>query len=232
VQFQLLPITGEYMTLGQLVVDVIKDIVKNGDSSVNEQNLIDGLLDEDPQYSDLVNNALPSINKAIARLVVQKKLPFKFFEQAVSYDSELDVKKSYKKYTLTLPSDFYTIVSIVYEDGDGRLENVQWQTLSKTQYLLPIKKDTDGKFLIQYSTKVPVFYKADIAAEYELEDYQIDDLMAQFITFFTRADLWETEQPTLAQTYRRYAEEYFDQIENPVMAFRQEQVHTKYHGDI
>lgn len=218
------------MTIGQLVVDVIKDIVKNGDLSVNEQNLIDGLLDNDPQYADLVNNALPSINKAISRLVVQKKLPFKTFSQVVSYNEETDQKKSFKKYTLTLPSDFYTVISVVYEDTDGRLENVHYQTMSKTDYYLPLKKD--GTFIIQYAPRVPVFVTSDINAELELNDYLIDDMMAQFITYFTRADLWETEQPSLAQTYRRYAEEYFMQIENPVMAFRQQNVYTKYHGDM
>jgi hypothetical protein len=218
------------MTLSQLVVDVIKDIIKTGDITVNEQNLNAGLLDNDPQYSDLVNNAVPSINKAVARLVSQKKIPFKSFSVPVVYNSTTDSAKTSKKYTLSLPSDFYTVISIAYEDTKGRVDVVHWQTLSKTEYFLPLKKD--GTFHIQYAPRVPMFVKADLNLGLELNDYGIDDTMAQYITFFTRADLWETEQPQLAQTYRQYAEEYYIQIENPVVSFRQESIYAKYNGDM
>jgi hypothetical protein len=77
-----------------------------------------------------------------------------------------------------------------------------------------------------------MFVKADLNLGLELNDYGIDDTMAQYITFFTRADLWETEQPQLAQTYRQYAEEYYIQIENPVVSFRQESIYAKYNGDM
>ena len=224
------------MLLKDLVVEVIKDVVKNGDTSVTAVNLTSGLLTNDPQYSDLVNNAIPSINKAINRLVTMRKLPFKTWTVPVVYNAATDASKTYKQYTLTLPNDFKDVVSIVYVDPKGRLENVQWQTLSKTSYYLPIKKGTDnvnhGEFMIQYAVTVPFLTSSHYNTDLNTS-YNITDEMAQYITLFTRADLWEVEQPQLAQTYRQYAEEYFDQIENQTKAFRQESVNIKYsNGDM
>jgi hypothetical protein len=223
------------MLLKDLVVEVIKDIVKNGDTSVTAANLTGGLLTNDPQYSDLVNNAIPSINKAINRLVTMRKLPFKTWTVPVVYVASTDNSKLYKQYTLTLPNDFRDIVSIVYVDTKGRLEVVQWQTLSKTSYYLPIKKGVDnvnhGEFIIQYSVTVPFLTSSHYNTDLNTS-YNITDEMAQYITLFTRADLWEVEQPQLAQTYRQYAEQYFDQIENQTKSFRQENVTSKYNGDM
>lgn len=222
------------MTLAELIVDIIKDVVKDGNKSLTATNLIDGDFDNDPQYLDLIFAAVPAINRAISRLVIHKKIPFKSFE--IDYQPDVD-GVAQLKYLLntkaaynTVKDEIYNILNVVYIYDNENMAVVPYQTIDKTTYILPRVKQ--GKFLFQYAPKLPRFvYVPGVqtsALTVDLSTYGIDDFMCEFIGVFTRADLWEVEQPQLAQTYRELAEKYFDDIESQTIRFRQERVDSVY----
>jgi hypothetical protein len=220
------------MTLAELIVDVVKDVVKDGNTSLTAANLIAGDFDNDPQYLDLILASVPSINRAISRLVVHKKIPFKYFDVAYQPDLngvpqqlyDLTTKPTYTAISNTI----YSVVNIIHKDDTNRLQVVPYQTINKTLYQLP--RADEGVFRFQYAPKLPRFkyvpgiYNNDLSLD--LETYGVDDLMCEFITLYVRADLWEVEQPQLAQTYRELGEKYFEEFESQTITFRQERVDT------
>lgn len=220
------------MTLAELIVDVVKDVVKDGNTSLTAANLIAGDFDNDPQYLDLILASVPSINRAISRLVVHKKIPFKYFDVAYQPDLngvpqqlyDLTTKATYTSISNTI----YSVVNIIHKDDTNRLQVVPYQTINKTLYQLP--RADEGVFRFQYAPKLPRFkyvpgiYNNDLSLD--LETYGVDDLMCEFITLYVRADLWEVEQPQLAQTYRELGEKYFKEFESQTITFRQERVDT------
>lgn len=220
------------MTLAELIVDVVKDVVKDGNKSITAANLIDGNFDNDPQYLDLILASVPAINRAIARLVVHKKIPFKHFDVAYQPDLNGVPQQLYDLTTKTtytsVASTIYSIVNIIHKDDTNRLQVVPYQTINKTLYQLP--RADEGVFRFQYAPKVPRFKYVpgvlDTDLEINLNDYGIDDLMCEFIGLYVRADLWEVEQPQLAQTYRELGEKYFEEFETQTITFRQERVDT------
>jgi hypothetical protein len=220
------------MTLAELIVDVVKDVVKDGNTSLTAANLIAGDFDNDPQYLDLILASVPSINRAISRLVVHKKIPFKYFDVAYQPDLNGVPQQLYDlttKPTYTAISNaIYSVVNIIHKDDTNRLQVVPYQTINKTLYQLP--RADEGVFRFQYAPKLPRFkyvpgiYNNDLSLD--LETYGVDDLMCEFITLYVRADLWEVEQPQLAQTYRELGEKYFEEFESQTITFRQERVDT------
>lgn len=221
------------MTIAELIVDIVKDVVKDGNVSLTPENLIAGDFDTDPQYLDLILAAVPSINRALARLAIHKKIPFKHFDVDYQPDNEFGIPQQiYDLTTKTgytaIKDEIYSILNVIYMDDRDRMLVVPYQTINKTLYQLP--RCTEGKFRFQYAPKAPKFkyvpgvYNNDLTID--LEDYGIDDLMAEFVGLYTRADLWETEQPQLAQTYRELADKYFEDFESQTLRFRQERVDT------
>lgn len=222
------------MTLAELIVDIVKDVVKDGNTSLTPTNLANGDFDSDPQYLDLILAAVPAINRAVSRLVVHKKIPFKYFDIAYQADLngvpqqiyDLTTKASYN----SIKNEIYSIVNIIHVDDTNRLKVVPYQTINKTLYQLP--RADEGIFRFQYAPKlprlkyIPGVYNNDLNVE--LTNYGIDDLMCEFIGLYVRADLWETEQPQLAQTYRELGEKYFEEFESQTITFRQERVDTIY----
>lgn len=221
------------MTLAELIVDIVKDVVKDGNTNLTPENLIAGDFDSDPQYLDLILAAVPAINRALSRLAVHKKIPFKHFDIDYQPDTidgipqqiyDLSTKTAYT----AVKDEIYSILNVIYMDDRERMKVVPYQTINKTLYQLP--RCTEGKFRFQYAPKAPKFkyipgvYNDDLTEE--LSDYGVDDLMCEFVGVFTRADLWEVEQPQLAQTYRELAEKYFEDFESQTIRFRQERVDT------
>ena len=220
------------MTLAELIVDVVKDVVKDGNTSLTAANLIAGDFDNDPQYLDLILASVPAINRAISRLVVHKKIPFKYFDVAYQPDLngvpqqlyDLTTKPAYT----SIAANIYSIVNIIHKDDTNRLQVVPYQTINKTLYQLP--RADEGVFRFQYAPKLPRFkyvpgiLNGDLSAD--LEAYGVDDLMCEFVALYVRADLWEVEQPQLAQTYRELGEKYFEEFESQTITFRQERVDT------
>jgi hypothetical protein len=222
------------MTLAELIVDIVKDVVKDGNKSLTSANLIDGDFDNDPQYLDLILASVPAINRAIARLVVHKKIPFKHFDVAYQPDLngipqqlyDLTTKSTYN----AVSANIYSIVNIIHKDDTNKLQVVPYQTINKTLYQLP--RADEGLFRFQYAPKVrrfkyiPGVLNTDLSQD--LNTYGVDDLMCEFIGLYVRADLWEVEQPQLAQTYRELGEKYFEEFESQTITFRQERVDSVF----
>lgn len=223
------------MKYKDLLVLVIKNVAKDGNASFNAQTIDD--LTDSPLYGDYINNAPIAINQAIARLVTSEKILTEFIELSYSIDPKFDDKRI-TTFTINLAqsevkSKIYKFKNVSFVDAYGSTYPLEFR--QRKPYVLVVSKPTvSGTFIIKYARKVPQLSNEnteDGTMDLE-ENFGISDtLIYSFVLDYTRAKLWEIEEPELAQQYMNYAETYLQTYQQEDDSFIQEGVITSYNPE-
>lgn len=203
------------MRLVDLVIQVLKETIRNDDRNFNVENYLEGKLDSDPSYETEFNNVLLSINKAISRFVTAEKLPFKHIILVGEKDRETYDLSDYK--------DIKNIKSVFIIKNE-RTYFIGWQNFGAASLYLGYGLDTNIHII--YSPKVPNFKVSDIYTEtYENdkeiripnnddldEKYGISDEMCNYISYFAKSELFEDRDPDRCKRYLNYFEQYLSEL--------------------
>ena len=171
-------------------------------------------------YKDYINNVLPAINRAIARIVSKNKIPYKTYAIAP--------KKTYTKQELEEEfniaiRDIYSVTSIspngnlvhfkfhyiankltIVDLSDALVNNSLWSlNINFIPFIRTLKRtDEEDQTQVDWETN---------DTSIELEDLGIpDDLCYSVIVYYVKADLFAMDNPSLALTYRQYADNYLE----------------------
>ena len=201
------------MNLGQLIIDCIKKIKTDNNSSLNLSSIEDYKTDRD--YSKYFNNVIPSINDGIRRLVAAEKIPYQTLQISIT-QSTTEISKSQLQ-----GANIYRIKSILFEDADGVLVPVSYFQLADVYKLGSVY--SSGKFIILYAPTVRLLTEDD---EYSLDltTLGITDLVCGFLTYFVKAELYEKVEPEEAAKWRNYAEQYKSALDQEVTLPTQQKV--------
>lgn len=207
------------MNLAQLVVNCIKENIRNDDTTLNVENLLNGNLEQSPDYAVDVNNVLLSINKAISRLQTAKKIPLR--------STTLVGVPNESIYDISHIKDIRKIVS-VYVIKNNRPYWVGWNWISEGNIFIGF--GFNGNIYLQYEKKIPNFLEADIQnTEIDLEEtYGLDDELCNYIAYFAKSELYERVDQDRCKRYLNYFEQFVNEIDRREAVVYQDHVQAKY----
>lgn len=187
------------MTKGQLIVNCIKLLNEN-----NSEQIDDTTVSNNPEFLDRTTVIVPSINRALLRLSELKKLPQS--EYTVSYDEKYRNKTI--KVDTTIVNDMTHINNIMLlNDEEGYIEtNVSYFLEGNYLILPPISRGE--KYVIFYEPPV----KWVLETDEDLVEIEYPDYILQCIPYFVKADIFEEDNPSLANLARNIFESYASQI--------------------
>lgn len=187
------------MILGLIKFEALKlmsaDYENNYDITKMEEYLAN---DNYGKYLRAMNG---SINRCFDRLRSKAKQPKKSME--LTYDPDTDIDY-YLEFDLTEEAyaDVDKIWRVVWRGDDGRvIRNFQYELEGRTLILENMKQD--GKYKIIYLEKLP--FITDLKDD---EDLTIADELARLLPFWIKAELYEEDEPDLANQARSMFESY------------------------
>ncbi|MDT3388262.1 MAG: hypothetical protein LIR46_10960 [Bacteroidota bacterium] len=207
------------MNLAQLVVNCIKDTVLNDDKTLTVENLLNGNVGKNYEYTVEANNVLLSINRAVARLQTAKKIPIK--------GAILTANPSQEIYDISSIKDLRKILS-VYVMKNGKPHWVGWSFVS--QDMVYLGYGLDSTIHIQYERNIPNFMDNDIQnVDVDLEtEYGLSDELCNYISYFVKSELYETRDPDRCKRYLNYFEQFVNEIDKRESIVYQNSVQAKY----
>ncbi len=208
------------MRLIDLVVDCLKEYLRNGDLNFGVESICDRSAEKNPEYVIALNNVLLSINKGIARLTTAEKLKFKHVVMVGDPTSDVYDISDYK--------DIKNIKS-VFVLKNGQPNYIGWTNLDKDHILLGYGLDINVHMI--YAPKMKRFTFDDIGllgdetnanGEFKLEPieddldtkYGIDDEMCTYLGYFAKSELWEDVDPDRCKRYLNYFEQWLVELKN------------------
>lgn len=206
------------MTLKELKVLCIKYIDQT-DEELNSENLID--YKNSSQFSSFINNILFSINRAISRINESEKVEPQEVELGNIHKDFLE----WVSLNLSKFGNIHKITTIYYLKNDGSPLNTQFKHSSKTQLFVYAPVST--LYFMRYNPKIPTL--TDLLDDDELSSYGLTDNLCLLIPLFVKSELWENEEPELAQKYRVLFEQELAQIHTTNdNLFHQDRVEHKF----
>ena len=209
-----------------LCVMCIKNVLRNDDGKFNEITFEDARASG--EYGDLINNVDIDINSAIHRLITSDKIPTTEF--VVDSPFNIDGDRRLKELELDISSianDVYSIKYIYFvDDRYGERTPCAFKTIGNKKVIVKSIR-SKGKFYINYVKSIPMLdsMNSDDRETDLMEKYNISDLMCtQYILNFTKAKLWEEDEPQLSQNYMNYAEQFLSSIKNDENGYFQSEV--------
>jgi hypothetical protein len=188
------------MTLEEIKRQVLKLI--EPDASFTET--IDSYM-QDENYKGYLESVVPSINRAVARMIALDKIPYK--THTIAYTSvDTTITSNYKTYNLdSLITDFNKVIAITRDDNP-----ITFKIIGSTLY---IPRNKIGTYVVVYSPIPSVIVDTDDSLD--LSTIGIPNRLANIIPYYVVADLLEdNENYTLANTSRNYFEEYLNAFDN------------------
>ncbi len=210
------------MKLSELTFQVVKNVKYLEDEGFTYEAFMSGDFDEDPDYTNSINNAMTPINEAVHRLSDRNKIRFNIIGVGIPVYAlvnfgallgDIKVKK---------------IKSVFYRN-EHVFEAVGFRETGKNEIFL--QKLCKVPLFIQFIEDIPPFKKADIYKEesdIDLSEKGISDTMCSYIIEYAQGKLQEPIAPELANLHVTRAEQYFDDLEEQQTFFSQEVVTRKY----
>lgn len=208
------------MTLKELKLLCIKYTTMDSEVGLTTETYDDYV--NDATYKDLFNNVLNSINRAVGRIVDSEKLKEKTIVLQPLNDS-----KVFATYDLSLNADYgkiYRIKKVIWNTANGDYIEAEYKYFNGKLILPQI---TEGEFWVIYSPRIDPLTDSN-------DDNNLATLcgltteFCNVIQYFAKAELWEVEEPELAQNYRNYAETYLAEIRTQNLDFTQKKVKSVY----
>lgn len=218
------------MRLIDLVINCLKETIRNDDVNFNVESYLNGSLENNPEYSIEINNVLLSVNKAIARLCTMEKIPYKHIvllanPDVESYDiSEYGIK---------------TIKSVFVMEND-KPRFLGWMNFGKNKLFVGYGQQKDINVI--YAPKVKAFTNNDIytttvvdgeeariANEDDLDEvYGISDELCSYINYFAKSELYEDRDPDRCKRYLNYFEQFITEYKLEQTYPHQESIRPTY----
>ena len=204
------------MTKGQLIVKCLQLLNENNGEKIDSQ-----IVSNIPEYSERTSVIVPSINRALYRLSELKKLPVK--ELTVTYKSNsLNVDE--------LPTKYDTAEGYIIIDSGGSIITIQSNCIMGVSNVILEDRNygisTNISYFIQgeiiklppleYGQRYTLFYQPKVieVSEDSLDTVEIPypDYVLNCVPYFVKADVFEEDNPTLANLSRNIFESYASQI--------------------
>lgn len=219
------------MRLAQLAYRVIRNNMQNPPEGLSFNAFVSGYHDQDPDYVSQISFAFEYIDRALQRLVTEKKTKPMVFKAAPNHIA-------------FVPFDKGEVTAVVLPKRDG-YESLNWHEAEGGIVVSPLvyAKGEDGKrtpalVCIEYRAAIPLFELEDIREEaldadgypitkereIDLEDYGVTDEMCAYVIEYAEAMLMENVSPDLSAKHLNYAETYFARLKTRYSGYPQTHV--------
>ena len=204
------------MRLAQLAYRVIRNNMQNPPDGLSFQSFVQGDHDADPDYVSQISFAFEYIDRALQRLVSEKKTLLKILNIAPTEVGFIPFKNG-------------KITSVFYRLPYG-YERVYWNNAEGGIVVsgLRYKKEREpAEVSVEYRKDIPLFELEDIRKEglgetgypvtceneIDLEGYGVTDEMCAYVIEYAEGMLMENVSPELSAKHLNYAETYFTRLE-------------------
>lgn len=186
------------MTKGQLITACIKLMYDNDDTPIDPE-----VVSKESDYASRTVNIVESINRAFIRLSLLKKLPFKVFYIDESTES-VGKNKTFTRYDLkTLIDDYSQYERISKESALGEYNGNVSIRFEGSYIVLPTLKFNE-QYIIDYQPEV--FKLSD--SDEDIIEIPYSDKILSIVPYFVKADLYEEDNPNIADYARNLFEQY------------------------
>ena len=190
------------MLLSKLVYLCIKNAIYDDDESFTYEQFLEGRFDEDPKFSNQINNVFSPLNEAISRLSDLDKIPHIIDSVAT--------ENNFVSFS-SLSREFKEILNVAFEDKLGRLKASPYMKINGGIQLRCPFPYTVSKILVEYKEEIPFLDKTHY--DDELSDYGLNTTMCNYIIeYVAQGFLGRIADESLANMHRAYAEQYFANI--------------------
>lgn len=212
-------------TKGELVTACIKLMFDNGEAYIDPTNVSFTLQDgettptgsdiEAAEYAHRTANIIEAINRAFYRIYSYGKIPNN--EMVIGTAEEpLSAGKLFSTYNLnSIANDFGRVVKLAYVDNNTGIYNYNipitylagGKVVLPTIYQVTLGYNKNGYYSLLYERKVKEL-KYDDADTLDLTTYGYTEDMLAYIPYFVKADLYEEDNPQMAQASRNIFEAF------------------------
>lgn len=218
------------MKLSELIYECVKDSILIANSNISYDSFINDAFSSKKDYALQYAGVFGAVNLAIARLQTYDKIPY----------STKEVKVNSNSFDFTDG----VIVNIVEFIGSSYIRH-DFRNTNKGKGIVLLAVPKPRKLLIEYRDRIPRFSESDIKAveldaNNELivvdanidldEEYGISDIMCDYIKEFTKAQLYETIAPDIANNHNNRAEQYFQSLSRATTAFHAIKIKNSHGG--
>lgn len=201
------------MTKGELIANCLMLLNENDGEEIDAE-MVSGL----PEYKERTSVIVPSINRALNRLAVMKKLPIKtVVEKAPS--------ENYGDIVLVKIDDLLSIANIFKYRTITKYEEIETDyVLNSNIVQLPSFIYEDEQYKVMYHPKALRLKISDLDT---MEINYPEDIL-DCVPYFVKADLFEEDNPSLAVLARNTFEQYAEELPTQKVVYSQSPI--DYYG--
>lgn len=174
------------MRLGDIKTEALKLMFINYDKKIDAEDIPDLLADDN--YASYLVNMDGAIQRGLDRLVNAGKLPSK----SVALDNGEQVGSMHYRFDLTQIPDFSSVVRVTGEEWGEYKHSFPYRTEGYGVVLVRTT-DSNAEFRLIYKPKAP-----DITGLEDTDELPIPDELARILPYYVKADLYQEDEPTLA----------------------------------
>jgi hypothetical protein len=204
------------MTLGELKIACLK-LINNTNEALTVERL--GELESDDNYNTVLLNCFESINRAISRLLAEKKIPYDTFYITPTTVKALENTNLSRYDVSSLATDVNTIIRVYCEDDKGNGFTINSLRTEGKNIVLP--NITKGLYIVTYLPNVLLKSTDTNATVLKIPDY-----ICNLIPHYVKGELQEEDEPSLALASKNYFELAIGQIKVNEDSNRQDRVQT------
>jgi hypothetical protein len=187
------------MTKGELMSNCLK-LLNENDGEEIKASMVSSL----DEYKERTTVMIPSINRALNRLAVMKKLPGK--TATIKYDA--NQKSKTIEVSGELIKDLLYVSNVVLFDKDyGMMETNVGYFLDEETFILPPLNFDEWYKIFYYPQSIQLKDTDADTMELPYSDYILN-----CIPYFVKADLYEEDNPNVALLSRNLFEQYAEAI--------------------
>ncbi|GHV02021.1 hypothetical protein FACS1894211_12750 [Clostridia bacterium] len=192
------------MKIGEIKIEALKLMRENVHEDITFADLPE--LYESRNYGDLLVNMNASISRALDRIAALDKLPLAVVELTDYLDRETPYSM---RYYISDISDYDCIFRVVHESEYEYDDNIPARFEGSSILILP--KINHGEYRLIYQAKPPRVTANSIDGD----NLRISDKLARLIPYFIKSELYEEEEPAIAQAARAAFENGISEVETP-----------------
>ena len=189
------------MKLGTVKTEALKLMFINYAKEIDAEDISDLMADDN--YSSYLVNMDGAIRRGIDRIVNAGKLPTK----SVVLENGEQVGSMHYRFDLTKIPDFSSVVRVTGEEWGEYKANFQFQS-EGYGIVLVRTNDSQAVFRMVYRPKTP-----DISGLEDIDELPMPDELANILPYFIKADLYQEDEPQLAEAARNQFEQYLAAID-------------------
>ena len=216
------------MKAADLVYEIVRDAIEFP-SGFNKEGFIEGLYDDDRDFSSQISFAFNYVNLGLTRLVTNKKTMLKVIHKMADSTGYIEFKDGeiINVVSCVRPRDYKRVAFKPFGDGivvEGkyvsRIVYIEYRPYIPHLDMDSIRKQTlNDDNEIQYEE-----------IEINLESYGVTDEMCAYVKEYAKGGLMEYLSPELSQKHTQMAENYFSNLQTRYTNFPQKAVEDVFNG--